>query len=106
MPEVRAYGIFNLTTGTLMLFINLYWIIHNVRLYWLYHYTTVLFAFMHLDWMLVAHVLGGIAGVFIAISVIEDRISSMYGLLCQSVIIACWVAIEFLWSDIYIWLNQ
>lgn len=99
MPDVRAYSLFNLITGALMLFINLYWIMHNVRLYRLYHYTTVLFVIMHPDWMLVANVLVGISGVFIAISVIEKRMRPMYGLLCQSGIVALWVVIE-LWVEI------
>ena len=77
----------NLITGLIIIFINLYWIWDNLYLLYLYHYSSVLFLIMFPDWLLILNAIFGLIGVFIGSKVIRKKMKIQQGILIDLVIL-------------------
>ena len=78
----------NLITGLVILFINVYWIWDNLYLLYLYHYSSVLFLIMFPDWTLISNAVLGFIGIFIGIKMIRKKMKIKQGILIDLLILA------------------
>jgi hypothetical protein len=61
--------------GWFIILFNLWWIWFNGQLFYKYHYTSLLFIYMHPDWVLGLNIILAILGVFIGIKVLRRKMT-------------------------------
>ncbi|GAB5526233.1 MAG: hypothetical protein Roseis2KO_41050 [Roseivirga sp.] len=105
MSKVKPIIALNLISGILIMAVNLYWIVHNIRLYWLYHYTSVLFVYMLPDWVLFTNVAWGCIGLFAGLQVIRGRLKPLSGILFQLGIVIIWTLADVFHYEVMEFLN-
>lgn len=105
MGRSQPYSILNLICGALILVVNLYWIVHNMRLYWNYSDASILYIFRQPDWVIFMHIAWGCVGLWLGVRVIKNKIGPLKGILFQLSIVMLWTLSELFYYDVMLFLN-
>jgi hypothetical protein len=71
----------DIIAGSLMVFVNFFWVRHFALLYYGYHYTDILYFFMYPDWILFLNITIGLTGILIGTLLIINHLKLRTALL-------------------------